>query len=166
EVYRSASVCDYYTPDLCGLTPQQGVQEIFKKSTDAAELAYIWRSWRDQTRGIRKSYRRYMDLANLAAHTNNLVNKVELELGEYGGGGFRQDLQEAWQQLRPLYLQLHAYTRRKLRQVYGPQVVTERGPLPAHLLGDLWAQQWKVWDLIIPFPGKTNPNVTLEMKRQ
>lgn len=45
------------------------------------------------------------------------ANKVEMELAAYGGLAFRNQMTEAWTQLKPLYLQLHAYTRRKLRQV-------------------------------------------------
>ncbi|XP_045585496.2 LOW QUALITY PROTEIN: angiotensin-converting enzyme [Procambarus clarkii] len=165
-IYSSASVCDYHNTQQCGLTPEEGVNEIMQRSRDVKELAYIWKSWRLQTRGIRSSYALYVDLANLAAQTNRLANKGELELVEYGGGAFKEQMQKAWEQLQPLYLQLHAYTRRKLRQVYGPQVVTERGPLPAHLLGDLWGHQWKIWDILVPYPGKTRPSATFEMKRQ
>lgn len=44
-------------------------------------------------------------------------------------------MERLWRQIKPLYLQLHSYVRRKLREHYGSSVVTRRGPIPAHLLG-------------------------------
>ncbi len=41
-----------------------------------------------------------------------------------------------YEQLRPLYENLHAYTRRKLYNRYGSAYVNLRGPIPAHLLGE------------------------------
>jgi peptidyl-dipeptidase A len=55
---------------------------------------------------------------------------------------FAADLERLWNQVRPLYLSLHTYVRARLVEKYGPQVVPPDGPIPAHLLGNLWAQQW------------------------
>jgi len=57
-----------------------------------------------------------------------------------------------WTQLRPLYQSLHAYVRMKLHAKYG-DAVPATGPIPAHLLGNIWAQDWSnVFDLVKP-PG-------------
>ncbi len=42
---------------------------------------------------------------------------------------------------KPLYVSLHSYVRWKLREKYG-EVVLAKGPIPAHLLGNIWAQDW------------------------
>ena len=34
-----------------------------------------------------------------------------------------------------MYLELHAYVRRKLYEHYGSEYVNLKGPIPAHLLG-------------------------------
>jgi peptidyl-dipeptidase A len=45
---------------------------------------------------------------------------------------------------------LHAYVRWKLREKYG-DVVPAQGPIPAHLLGNMWAQTWdNVYPLVAP----------------
>ncbi|XP_050706356.1 angiotensin-converting enzyme-like [Eriocheir sinensis] len=129
------------------------------------ELAHLWRAWRENTRTMRNSYAGFVTLANQAARTNNFDNKGDLNLVEYGGSVFREQLSEAWTQLEPLYRQLHAYVRRKLRDAYGAHLVRERGPLPAHLLGDLWGQAWPL-PYLLPFPDVPLVDVTNEMKRQ
>ena len=63
------------------------------------------------------------------------------DLGEfwrssYEVQNFASLIQELWNVLKPLYLQLHAYVRNRLRIVYGKKV-NQTGPLPAHLLGEL-----------------------------
>ena len=64
---------------------------------------------------------------------------------------FAADMDRVWNQLRPLYLALHAYTRTQLRAKYGPTVVPEKGPIPAHLLGNMWAQEWgDIYDIVAP----------------
>ncbi|HMY59070.1 MAG TPA: M2 family metallopeptidase, partial [Pseudomonadota bacterium] len=55
-----------------------------------------------------------------------------------------------WEQVKPLYEALHCYTRMKLRQTYGNRV-PESGPIPAHLLGNMWAQEWgNIFPLVAP----------------
>ena len=54
---------------------------------------------------------------------------------------FAKELDRLWEQVRPLYVSLHAYVRWKLHEKYG-DVVPANGPIPAHLLGNIWAQDW------------------------
>lgn len=46
-----------------------------------------------------------------------------------------EDLEQLYEELQPLYLNLHAYVRRSLYRHYGPEVINLQGPIPAHLLG-------------------------------
>ena len=57
------------------------------------------------------------------------------------------------EQLRPLYVSLHTYVRSRLREKYGDAVPAD-GPIPAHLLGNIWAQDWSnIYDLVAPPTG-------------
>ena len=63
---------------------------------------------------------------------------------------FSKELDRLWEQVRPLYLSLHAYVRTKLREKYG-DVVPASGPIPAYLLGNMWAQDWdNIYPLVQP----------------
>ena len=62
----------------------------------------------------------------------------------------RQELDRLWTQVRPLYLSLHTYVRKKLREKYG-DAVPAHGPIPAQFLGNMWAQDWSnIYDLVAP----------------
>jgi peptidyl-dipeptidase A len=71
-----------------------------------------------------------------------------------------------WDQVRPLYLKLHAYVRTKLHDKYG-DVVPERGPIPAHLLGNIWAQDWSnIYPLVAPVNADPGFSLTDILKKR
>src|SRR3546814_19751308 len=62
-----------------------------------------------------------------------------------------------WDQVKPLYLQLHCYTRAKLNGKYGDAVQPATGSIRADLLGNMWAQEWgNIYDVVAP-PGSGDP---------
>nr|XP_053649845.1 angiotensin-converting enzyme-like [Cherax quadricarinatus] len=164
-VYSTAKICDYKNPRSCKLELEPDLTKILRTSRDYDELEHVWKMWRYNTgRRIRDHYKLFVRLANKAAKLNGFDNMGDMWLYPYESDTFRDDLAELWQQLNPLYQQLHAYVRRKLRQKYGEHYVTRRGPIPAHLLGNMWAQNWgHIYDLAIPFPQKASLDVTPQM---
>jgi Angiotensin-converting enzyme. len=66
----------------------------------------------------------------------DFTDAAEYWLDAYDTPDFRDQVAKLWDQIRPLYLQIHAYTRRRLNEKYGDKVVNRRGPIPAHLLGE------------------------------
>jgi peptidyl-dipeptidase A len=56
---------------------------------------------------------------------------------DYEVPDFEEQLAKLWTDVKPLYQQLHAYVRKRLRDKYGDNIVSEKGPIPAHLLGEL-----------------------------
>ena len=56
-----------------------------------------------------------------------------------------------WNEVKPLYDELHCYTRAKLNEKYGDAVQPETGPIRADLLGNMWAQEWgNIYDVVAP----------------
>lgn len=56
--------------------------------------------------------------------------------------------------------------RHKLSEQYGAQHVDVKKPIPIHLLGNMWGQQWVLTDIASPFPNKQSVDVTDEMLKQ
>lgn len=79
----------------------------------------------------------------------------------------REDAEQVWREILPLYELLHSYVRRKLREYYGPNRISRSAPLPDHVLGNMYSQTWtNVMDITIPFPGRSFIDVTREMREQ
>lgn len=97
----------------------------------------------------------------------DFTSGAELWLDEYEDETIEKQLEDIFAEIRPLYEQVHGYVRYRLRQFYGDEVVSETGPIPMHLLGNMWAQQWStIADIISPFPNKPLIDVTEEMVAQ
>jgi len=67
--------------------------------------------------------------------TLDYTDNAEFWIKGYDTDDFRPQIEHLWEQIRPLYLQIHAYMRRKLWEQYGSSVISRKGPIPAHLLG-------------------------------
>lgn len=65
----------------------------------------------------------------------DFTDAAEYWMFPYESPNFQQDIDEVWEMIRPLYEELHAYVRRKLRELYGPEKIGGHAPLPSHILG-------------------------------
>ena len=68
-------------------------------------------------------------------HCVDFTDAAEYWMFPYESPNLQQDIEEVWEMIRPLYEELHAYVRRKLRDLYGPEKIGTHAPLPAHILG-------------------------------
>lgn len=85
----------------------------------------------------------------------------------FESSNLHEDLEDVWQEVKPLYEQLHTYVRRRLREFYGPDKISRQAPLPAHILGNMWGQSWvNIIDISQPYPGQKFLDVTPEMIKQ
>ncbi|XP_055848353.1 angiotensin-converting enzyme-like [Episyrphus balteatus] len=166
--YAKVRVCSYIDRMNCEMQLEPELTEILATSRDPEELAYYWKMWYDKAgTPTRKSFDRYVELNTKAAELNNFTSGAELWLDAYEDETIEQQLEDIYSEIRPLYEQIHGYVRWRLRQVYGDKVVSEKGPIPMHLLGNMWAQKWgNIADITAPFPAKPSIDVTDEMVRQ
>lgn len=119
------------------------LSKIIANSRDPKELQQAWTGWHAIAKPIRPLYQRYVELANKGARDLGFADSGALWRSKYDmpPDDFAKETQRLWEQVKPLYTALHAYTRKKLREQYG-DVVPANGPIPAHLLGNMWAQEW------------------------
>ncbi|EGI62306.1 Angiotensin-converting enzyme, partial [Acromyrmex echinatior] len=135
-IYNAATICAYNDPFRCGLRLYPDISQIMAKSRDWDELQYVWTEWRRRSgRPIRDLYHQLIALTNDAARMNNFTDAAEYWMFPYESPNFQQDIDEAWETIRPLYEELHAYIRRRLRDLYGPEKIGAHTPLPSHILG-------------------------------
>jgi peptidyl-dipeptidase A len=129
------------------------LENILAESRDPNELLRVWEGWHSLARPMRQPYKRMVELANQGATEMGFPDVGALWRSTYDmpSEAFAAELDRLWQQVRPLYLSLHAYMRWKLVEKYGTSVVRENAPIPAHLLGNMWAQSWgNVYPLAAP----------------
>lgn len=166
--YAKIKVCSFKDRSNCTLTLDPEITEIIATSRDPEELKYYWTEWFDKAgRPTKPAFLKYLNLTKEVARLNGFDNYADLWLKEYDDPTFEQQVENVIEQIRPLYEQIHGYVRYKLREKYGSDVVSETGPIPIHLLGNLWGQVWEnIADFTTPFPEKKLLDVTKEMNKQ
>ena len=120
------------------------VEKLMAESRDPEELKRAWTGWHAIGAPMRQRYVRMVELGNEGARQLGYADVGALWRSNYDmpPDAFAKEEDRLWEQLRPLYLSLHAYVRGQLRKKYGNALVPERGPIPAHLLGNIWSQEW------------------------
>jgi len=127
---------------------------IFADSRDPAGLLDAWRGWHAISPPMRPKYRRFVELANKGARELGFADVGAMWRSNYDmePAAFSAEIERLWRQLLPLYESLHAYVRARLSEKYGADVVRPTGPMPAHVLGNMWAQSWSNVDPLVRPP--------------
>jgi peptidyl-dipeptidase A len=177
EVTRLAASLDgaygkgKYCPDRLKTTghPCLDVEDITKimaTSTKPDELLDAWRGWHAISPPMRRDFARFVDLSNKGARELGFKDTGAMWRSRYdmAPDDFPKELDRLWEQMRPLYLSLHSYVRWKLREKFG-DAVPAAGPIPAHLLGNIWAQDWtNIYKLIAPAAADPGYDLTQILK--
>jgi peptidyl-dipeptidase A len=151
--YGSAAYCKDGGKDC---RDEVQLKKVLETSRDYDELLDAWKGWHDQARALRADYTRYATLANEGARELGYRDLGAMWRSGYDmpADEFTREAARLYGQVEPLYKDLHCYARTKLAQKYGKDKVPAGQPIPAHLLGNMWAQQWDaVFDLLEPYPG-------------
>ncbi len=139
------------------------LSKTMASSRDPDELLEAWKGWRTISPTMRDSYRRFAELGNKGARELGFDDLGALWRSNYDmpPDEFRSELDRLWDQVRPLYEPLHCLVRSKLNETYGDAVAPASGPIPAHLLGNMWAQTWaNIYPLVAPANADPGFDVT------
>ncbi|KAJ0179018.1 hypothetical protein K1T71_005793 [Dendrolimus kikuchii] len=166
--YVNAKICAYNNKSKCKWASEIDITDIFAKSRDPEELKYTWAEWHKEAGAkSRDNFTTYLDVYNEAAKLNKFKDASEEWQSNYEMPDFESQLAKVWKDVKPLYQQLHAYVRKRLRDKYGDDVVSAKGPIPAHLLGSISVQNWSnIESFTRPYPDKNEVDVTQAMKDQ
>jgi peptidyl-dipeptidase A len=144
--------------------------EVLAHDRNYEELTAAWKGWHDIGAGMRADYAEFVALANEGAREQGFRDVGAMWRSGYDmkPEEFDADTERLWQQVKPLYDSLHCYARAKLAQHYGADKVPPDKPIPAQLLGNMWAQQWNnlYADLLIPYPAAHVETADAALKAQ
>ena len=129
------------------------ISKIMRESRDPKRLLEVWRGWHTVSPQMRNDYTRFVSLMNEGARELGYRDVGALWRSNYDmtPDAFAAEIDRLWGQVKPLYDSLHCYVRWNLTKKYGSSVVPPGQPIPAHLLGNIWAQEWgNVYDVVAP----------------
>ena len=146
----------------------EDLSKILSESRDPKQLLEAWTGWHAIARPMRKDFVRYVELANKGARQLGFQDNGAMWRAKYDmpPDAFAGELDRLWEQVRPLYMSLHAYVRARLREKYG-DAVPASGPIPAQLLGNMWAQEWdNIYPLVAPANADPGYDLTALLKKR
>lgn len=130
------------------------IEEKMGSSRNPQELKEMWLSWHDNVGApMRGDYAKLVDIANAGAKELGFADTGAMWRSKYDmpADDFAKLTDKIWAEVKPLYDELHCYTRTKLNETYGAEVQPVTGPIRADLLGNMWAQEWgNIYDVVAP----------------
>jgi peptidyl-dipeptidase A len=139
------------------------------ESRDPRVLLDAWRGWHAIAPPMRERYARFVELSNEGARTLGFDDLGTMWRSAYDmpPDTFSADVDRLWKQVEPLYVALHAFVRTRLNARYGDSIVTRDGLIPAHLLGNMWAQEWgNIYELVSPAGTPRSYDLTSLLRRK
>ncbi|MDC3164578.1 M2 family metallopeptidase [Gammaproteobacteria bacterium] len=129
----------------------EAFESIIDNSRDPKELLRAWEGWHEIGKPMKSMYMRMVDIGNQGSIDLGYEGLSDLWFSKYDmpAEDFLDDTDRVWSEVKPLYDALHCHVRAKLNEHYGDEVISKTGPLPVHMLGNMWGQSWSnVYDLV------------------
>jgi peptidyl-dipeptidase A len=153
-------------PETC--QDLEALSRTIGDSRDPAKVRDAWTGWHAIARPMRSDFTRYVALANKGAQQLGFKDNGAMWRSKYDmpPDDFARELDRLWEQVKPLYVSLHAYVRARLHEKYG-DAVPATGPIPAYLLGNMWAQEWgNIYPLVAPAGADPGYDLTELLKKR
>jgi peptidyl-dipeptidase A len=165
--YGSARACrDERRPETCRNFDQ--LSQIMAQQRDWDTALDAWRDWHDAARGSRDDYNRFVGLINEGARDMGYADAGELWRSGYDmpAAQLRAQTDRLWLQVKPLYDALQCHVRDRLAARYGSRMPDD-GTIPAHITGNMWAQDWlALYPLLQPYPDTAPLDVDARLARE
>uniref|UniRef100_A0A2C9JLJ8 Angiotensin-converting enzyme n=1 Tax=Biomphalaria glabrata TaxID=6526 RepID=A0A2C9JLJ8_BIOGL len=166
-IYGSTKAC--LTRNSC-LPLEPSLVDIMTKSRDPEFLKETWLQWRNSIGPkVRPYFTQLIQILNEAAVENGFSDYSDFWKQDlfFNTSTLDATIITLWTEVKPFYQQLHAYVRRKLRERYGSGIIGIDGAIPAHLLGNMWAQHWpNILDIVSPYPElNQQPSIEARLRK-
>jgi peptidyl-dipeptidase A len=145
------------------------LSDVLAKSRDYDAQLDAWQGWHTISVPMRKDYVRFTELVNEGAKEMGFADAGEMWRSGYdmSPAELASESDRLWGQVKPLYEQLHCYARTRLDAQYGKDKgEVAGGLLPAHLMGNLWQQDWSnLWDILQPYKAAGSLDINSALER-
>ena len=155
-------------------TPRNVLENLMGEVGDPDRLREIWVKWREVPVAVnedgttmKQDYAAMVELANEGARELGYPDVGEMWRARYDlpPDEFVAETDRLWEQIGPLYRELHCHVRSQLNRRYGDAVVPLDQPIRADLLGNMWAQQWgNVYGIVSPLDRDPGFDLTRLLK--
>ncbi len=139
---KQASLLNSFEFKLKGqLITANQIDNKLDASTDLAERKEVWEASKESGKALKENLVKLRDLRNGVAREMKYPDYFSLEVASYGmtTDEMLKMLDDWMATVRPLYLQLHTWSKYKLAEKYHQPVPKK---IPAHWINNRWSQEW------------------------
>jgi peptidyl-dipeptidase A len=137
----------------------EAFEAIVDNSRNPKQLLSAWRGWHEIGKPMKPMYLRMVEIGNKGSEDLGYDGLSDLWFSKYDmpADEFLNETDRVWDEVKPLYDALHCHVRAKLNDHYGDEVIPKSGPLPVHMLGNMWGQSWSnIYDLVYTEEANSN----------
>ena len=145
----------------------EAFENIIDSSRDPDELLKAWTGWHEIGKPMKPMYMRMVEIGNRGSQDLGFDGLSDLWFSKYDmpADKFLDETDRVWEEVKPLYEALHCHVRNELNAKYGDEEVSLEGPLPVHLLGNMWGQTWgNIYDIAYTEASSNSVDVTQIIK--
>ena len=145
----------------------EAFENIIDSSRDPDELLKAWTGWHEIGKPMKPMYMRMVEIGNQGSQDLGFDGLSDLWFSKYDmpADKFLDETDRVWEEVKPLYEALHCHVRNELNAKYGDEEVSLEGPLPVHLLGNMWGQTWgNIYDIAYTEASSNSVDVTQIIK--
>ncbi|XP_066598720.1 angiotensin-converting enzyme-like isoform X2 [Prorops nasuta] len=166
SIYANTKICRQEGGIEKCYNGEPDLARLMASSRNESELRWAWTMWRNKMSGVKNLFTTLVDLQNIAANENGYEDVGESWREALDLPDLESFVDNIYEKIKPLYRLLHGVLRFRLAKIY-PGIIDISRPIPAHLLGNLWMQNWDTLiDVVFPNYLTSVPNVAEEMKRK
>ncbi len=138
---------EFSLPDAAGVSKKvspNDLVEILKNSKDLAERKRAWEASKNVGPALKEGLVNLRDLRNRVAEEMGYPSFFSLKVADYqmSTTEMMAMMDKMLEDIRPLYQQLHCWTKYQLAKRYGVPKNQVPKRIPAHWLTNRWAQEW------------------------
>ena len=137
----------------------EAFEAIIDRSRNPKQLLSAWRGWHEIGKPMKPMYLRMVEIGNKGSEDLGYEGLSDLWFSKYDmpADEFLNETDRVWDEVKPLYDALHCHVRAKLNDHYGDEVIPISGPMPVHMLGNMWGQSWSnIYDLVYTEEANNN----------
>ena len=143
------------------------ITKIMATSTNPAELLDVWKGWHTISPPMRKDFTRFVELSNKGARELGFKDTGAMWRSKYDMPRRRFQRRSSTgcgSRCGRCIFRCTPMCAAKLHEKYG-DVVPDNGPIPADLLGNIWAQDWaNIYKLVAPKDADPGYDLTQILK--
>jgi peptidyl-dipeptidase A len=134
------------------------------------QMRHLWEGWHNTADAQKANYTQFVELSNKGVVNSDMghADTGAYWRSWYEDPEFEKNMESLWGEVSEIYQKLFFYVRGRMSAHYGEERVNPKDAMPAHIFGNMWAQDWSaLYPFVVPHPeAGERPDATEELSKK